>query len=59
MLFAPQRRRQRRYVLDLGPGRDTQAYVLPRGRELIGKTIWLRAEEIGGQRILNYQIVVE
>ena len=59
MLFAPNRRRQRRYVLNLSRGRNSLTYLLPRGEELIGKTIWLRAEEIGGDRMLNHQILVE
>ena len=59
MLFAPERRRQRRHILNLGRGRNSQTYILPQGEQLIGKTIWLRAEEIGGARMLNHQIVVE
>ena len=59
MLFAPNRRRQRRYVLNLGRGRNNLTYILPNGEELIGKTIWLRAEEIGGDRMLNHEILVE
>ena len=39
MLFAPNRRRQRRHVLNLGSGRNTQTFILPQGAELIGKTI--------------------
>lgn len=59
MLYAPDRRRQRQQIFNLGRGRNTQTSVLPRGKELIGKTIWMRAEEIGGDRILNHRIVVE
>ena len=50
---------KRQQIFNLGRGRNTQTYVPPRGKELIGKTIWLRAEEIGGDRILNHRIVVE
>ena len=59
MLFAPNRRRQRQQVLNLGRGRHTRTYILPRGEELIGTTLWLRAEEIDGERILNHRILVE
>ena len=56
MLFIPDRRRQRIQVLDLKRGRATSTFVLPQGKELIGKTLWLRAEEIGGSRTLNYHV---
>ena len=59
MLFAPNRRRQRRYVLNLSREHNTLTYILPHGEELIGKTIWLQAEEIDGDRILNHEILVE
>jgi hypothetical protein len=53
LLFVPDRRRERRQVLNLARGRTTNVFLLPDGRELVGKTLWLRAEEIGGARILN------
>jgi hypothetical protein len=59
VLFAPDRRRQTRQVLNLGRERTTLKFVLPEGEELIGKKLWLRAEEIGGSRVLNYTIDVE
>jgi hypothetical protein len=59
LLFVPERRREKRQVFDLGPGRATNTFVLPQGRELIGKTLWLRAEELNGARILNEKIVVQ
>lgn len=55
-LFAPDRRRQFTLIRDQGPGRVVQEYRFPNGRELVGKTLWLRAEEVGGSRILNYRI---
>ena len=58
-LFAPQRRRQRTMVVNLAPGRDAEVYRFPDGRALLGQTLWLRAEEIGGPRILNYRFVAE
>lgn len=59
LLFAPSRRRLRREVFQLGAGRITNTFVLPNGRELLGKTLWLRAEEVGGDRLLNYRVVAE
>jgi len=56
LLFAPQRRRLSRQIFDLESGQVTTTFVLPRGKELIGKTLWIRAEEIGGARLLNYTV---
>ncbi len=58
-LFAPDRKRLKTQVLGLGPGRDVQVYRLPQGDQLLGSTVWLRAVEIGGPRILNYRFVVK
>ncbi|WP_347246022.1 hypothetical protein [Thermogutta sp.] len=55
-LFAPDRRRQFMFIREQGPGRTVHQYRFSRGKELIGKTLWLRAEEIGGSRTLNYRI---
>jgi hypothetical protein len=57
MLFAPGRRRDKRQAFNLNHGQTTNIFVLPNGQELLGKTLWLRAEEIGGVRILNDRIV--
>jgi hypothetical protein len=59
VLFAPDRRRETRQVLNIGQDRTTVTFILPRGEELIGKKLWLRAEEIGGSRVLNYTLVAE
>ena len=58
-LFAPGRRRLRLQVLDVGPGRITQTYALNNGRDLMGKTIWLRLEELDDGRLHNYHVAVE
>jgi len=58
-LFAPQRRRLMVDVLDQGPGQKVYVYRLEDGKELIGKTLWLRATEIDGPRILNYRFTVK
>ncbi|HZZ71541.1 MAG TPA: hypothetical protein VFE24_04760 [Pirellulales bacterium] len=58
-LFIPDRRRMVSQVVEQDRGRDTKVYRLQDGRELLGKTLWLRAEEIGGQRVLNYRFPAE
>ena len=52
-LLAPGVRRQRRTVTKLGKGKDRRVYFLPDAEELRGKTLWIRAEQIGGNRVLN------
>lgn len=54
-LYVPDRRRRQLDVIELGHGRDAQCFRLPDGRGLIGQTLWLQAEEIGGNRLLNYR----
>jgi len=55
-LFAHGRRRLRQQVLDQPRGVSAKRYILPNGKELLGKTLWLRAMEIGGNRVLSYNI---
>jgi hypothetical protein len=59
LLFPPDRRREIRQVINAGPGIATATFILPRGEELIGQRLWLRAEEIGGQRVLNCSVTAE
>ncbi|MHB8901299.1 MAG: hypothetical protein ACYC6Y_21325, partial [Thermoguttaceae bacterium] len=54
-LYVPNRRRQKLDIVNLGHGRDLQTFRLPDGQELIGQTLWLKADEIGGGRGLNHQ----
>ncbi len=58
-LYAPDRRRRKTEVIGLEHGRDLQTIRLPNGQELLGKTLWIRAEEIGGKRVLNRQFVAK
>jgi hypothetical protein len=55
-LVAPDRRRQSMEIVVQPEAKSAFAYRLPDGRELLGKTIWLRAEEINGPRMLNYRL---
>lgn len=57
-LFASDRRRMRQQVIGLGRGRDKRTFVLHDAASLEGTTLWLRAEEINGQRVLNYRLDV-
>ncbi len=59
MLSAPGRRRMRQSVFHLRQGRTTVTFVLPHGDQLVGKRLRVRAEEIRGNRLLNYQFVVK
>jgi hypothetical protein len=59
LLFPPGRRREIRQVINAGEGPSATSYVLPRGAELIGKRLTLRAEEIGGPRVLNHAVTAE
>jgi hypothetical protein len=54
-LFVPNQQRQRRVVTKLQKGIDRRFYYLPNAEALRGKTLWLRAEEINGNRVLNFR----
>jgi hypothetical protein len=59
-MSVPNRRRLRTQVWKLPPGDDVQTYRLPSGEELIGQTLRVQAEEVGGKRRnLNYTFVAE
>ena len=57
-LYVPLRKRMQRVVTKLGHGRDTQTYVIPGAESLRGQELQLRAEQIGGQRVLNIKFKV-
>jgi len=59
MLYAHNRQTQKIQVFRLGNSHDLQTYLLPKGKELLGTKLWLRAEEIDGTRVLNHRITVE
>jgi hypothetical protein len=59
VLFVPDRRRETRHITIPGRDRYTLQFLLPDGEQLIGKKLWLRAEEIGGPRVLNYPLAAE
>jgi hypothetical protein len=55
-LLVPDRRRQSTEVLIQPSGKSEVTYRLADGEQLLGKALWLRAEEIDGPRVLNYRI---
>ena len=58
-LFAPGRRRMRIQVFDIGPGRVTHTFALHNGKELLGKSLWLRVEELSSGQLQNYHVVAQ
>ena len=59
LLKARGRKQQRLRVYQLSNSQDLQKYVFPNGHELFGTQLWLRAEELGGARVLNHRFMVE
>ena len=59
LLYAPGRRRQQMQVFRLSNSYDVKKYLYPNARDLIGSELWLRAEELGGTRVLNHRVTVE
>ncbi len=59
LLYAPNRRTKRSEVVELVQGQDQKTYQYANGRTLLGRTLWLRAEEMDGPRVFNHRFVVE
>ncbi len=57
-LYIPGERRQKKLVTKLGAGQDKKYFTLPNGDQLKGKELWIRAEQIGGSRILNFRWII-
>ncbi|MHC4401098.1 MAG: hypothetical protein ACYTG0_15590 [Planctomycetota bacterium] len=56
---APGRRRQRAQIICPAHDRRVTTYRFPEGRQLVGKTIRMRAEQVDGPRVLNHCFVVQ
>lgn len=54
-LFVPGQKRQTTVVTRLGRGQDRKLFYVPNGAALKGRELWIRAEQIGGNRVLNYR----
>lgn len=57
-LHIPGERRQKKMVTKLGTGQDRKYFTLPNADQMMGKELWLKAEQIGGSRILNHRWAV-
>ncbi len=57
-LFVPDRRVLTAMVTSSPHGVSIETYPVARGAELLGKALWLQAEEIDGPRVLNCRCVV-
>ncbi len=58
-LSAPNRRRLRSQALGVAHGENVQTYRLADGKSLVGQPLSVRAEEIEGDRVLNYTFVAQ
>ncbi len=58
-LFVPERQRLSAQVTASPRSPTLTQYRLPDGRKLLGKTLWLQAQEVGGAESLNYQFVAQ
>ncbi len=56
VLLVPGRQRLETRVTNLADGEQETVYRLNDGKSLLGKTLWLRAQEIRGTRQLNYPV---
>ncbi|MFM2093042.1 MAG: hypothetical protein RIS70_166 [Planctomycetota bacterium] len=58
VLYIPERGRQSKPIRNLRRGQVMNTYIIPDGAELVGKVLWLRAEEVDGDRVLNQTLLV-
>lgn len=58
-LYVPDRKRLVSDVVQLGQGSTVNLYRVSQGQELLGKTLWLQAKELGGSRLLNYRFLAQ
>jgi hypothetical protein len=56
-LFTPGRRREKMQINVASDERSSITFFLPDGRDLLGKEVLLRFEELGGARIMNQSVV--
>jgi len=53
------RKKMMMHIEDHGRGVDVRTFRIQDGADLIGQTLFLRAEEVNGSRILNYNVVAQ
>lgn len=59
VLFCPGRRRESRQLLAAPNGQTPLLFLLENGESLVGQKLTLRAEELGGGRVLNYSLTAD
>ena len=59
VLFSPGRRRETRQLFASPTGQTPLLFLLENGESILGQKIILRAEELGGGRVLNYSLTAE
>jgi hypothetical protein len=57
-LFVPGQKRQKQVVTKLGKGVDYKFYHLDNADAMRGHELWIRAEQVNGNRVLNYKFQV-
>lgn len=58
-LYVPAQRRIRAQVFTPARGESQYTYTIPDGRALIGQVMWVRAEEVNGQRVLSQKFTAQ
>jgi len=58
-LYAPGRRRLSTQVAGFARSQNVKLYRFSNGRDLIGKTLWLQAQENHGLQVFNYRFVAQ
>lgn len=58
MLLMPDRPRERLQIIHIKE-RALRVIVLPNANTLVGKTLWLRCEQIGADRVINRRITID
>jgi hypothetical protein len=59
VLFSPGRRRESRQLMAGPNGQTPLLFLLENGESLLGQKLTLRAEELGGGRVLNYSLTAD
>jgi hypothetical protein len=58
-LFAPERQRVTIQLTAPPKTPTVSVYRLPNGRSLVGKTLWVQSQEVGGLEVLNHRFIAQ
>jgi len=58
-LFAPERQRVTIQLTAPPKTPTVSVYRLPNGRSLVGKTLWIQSQEVGGLEVLNHRFIAQ